>query len=101
MMRSTTPLRISAVLLFAMGTSALAGPADDLSRAAVGALPGLQMGGAAVGEARDEGGNAVLVNVTFSSTGATPSGDDHRRAGRRRGPRQCPRPPRGRGRHRR
>lgn len=74
MMRSTTPLRISAVLLFAMGTSALAGPADDLSRAAVGALPALQMGGAAVGEARDEGGNAVLVNVTFSSTGTTPIG---------------------------
>jgi hypothetical protein len=74
MMRSTTPLRISAVLLFAMGTSALAGPADDLSRAAVGALPALQMGGAAVGEARDEGGNAVLVNVTFSSTGSTPIG---------------------------
>lgn len=74
MMRSTTPLRISAVLLFAMGTSALAGPADDLSRAAVGALPALQMGGAAVGEARDEGGNAVLVNVTFSSTGTTPVG---------------------------
>lgn len=74
MMHSTSPLRLSVVFLFAMGTSALAGPADDLSRAAIGALPSLQMGGAAVGEARDEGGNAVLVNVTFSSTGTTPMG---------------------------
>ncbi|AVO44242.1 hypothetical protein [Phreatobacter cathodiphilus] len=74
MMHFPAPLRLSAVLLLAMGSQALAGPADDLSRAAVGAMPSLQMGGAAIGEARDEGGNAVLVNVTFSSTGAVPIG---------------------------
>ncbi|WP_296571249.1 hypothetical protein [Phreatobacter sp.] len=74
MMRSSSPLRLSAIFLLAMGSTALAGPADDLSRAALAAFPSLQMGGGAVGEARDEGGNAVLANVTFSSTGATPVG---------------------------
>jgi len=69
MMRSTRSLRLSAFVLFALGSSALAGPAEDLSRAAIAALPGLQIGSGAVGESRDEGGAAVLANITYSSTG--------------------------------
>mgnify|MGYP001293380706 CR=1 FL=1 len=72
MMRSPSRLRLSAVLVVALGSTALAGPADDLSRAAVAAMPALQIGAATVGEARDEGASAVLANVTYSSTGDRP-----------------------------
>ncbi len=74
MMRTTRSLRLSAFVLFALGTSALAGPAEDLSKAAIAALPGLQLGSGAVGESRDEGGAAVLANVTLSSAGDRPVG---------------------------
>lgn len=74
MMRTPSRLRLSAVLVIALSSTALAGPADDLSRAAVAAMPALQLGAAAVGEARDDGSSAVLSNVTFSSTGDRPVG---------------------------
>jgi len=74
MMRSTRSLRLSAFVLFALGSSALAGPAEDLSRAAMAALPGLQIGSGTVGESRDEAGAAVLANITYSSTGDRPIG---------------------------
>lgn len=68
-MRPSASLFLSAAFVFVTGSVALAGPADDLSRAAVSGLGGLQIAGAAVGEARDEGSNVVLSNVTFSSAG--------------------------------
>ncbi|KAF0133180.1 MAG: hypothetical protein FD152_1696 [Xanthobacteraceae bacterium] len=74
MMRTPSRLRLSAVLVIALSSTALAGPADDLSRAAVAAMPTLQLGAATVGEARDDGSSAVLSNVTFSSTGDRPVG---------------------------
>lgn len=69
-MRPSASLFLSAAFVLVTGSVALAGPADDLSRAAVSGLGGLQIAGAAVGEARDEGSNVVLSNVTFSSAGA-------------------------------
>lgn len=74
MMRHPYRLRLSAVLVIALSSTALAGPADDLSRATSAAMPALQLGAASVGEARDDGSNAVLSNVTFSSTGDRPVG---------------------------
>jgi hypothetical protein len=68
-MRPSASLFLSAAFVLVTGSVALAGPADDLSRAAVSGLAGLQISGAAVGEARDEGSNVVLSNVTFSSAG--------------------------------
>lgn len=69
MMRPSASLFLSAAFVLVAGSAAFAGPADDLSRAAVSGLAGLQISGAAVGEARDDGSNAVLSNVTFSSAG--------------------------------
>lgn len=67
-------LRLSAVAMLALSTAAWAGPADDLSRAATAAFPGMQVSGGSIGEARDDGGNAILSNITLSSTGAAPVG---------------------------
>jgi hypothetical protein len=68
-MRPSASLFLSAAFVIATGSLALAGPADDLSRAAVSGLSSLQISGAAVGEARDEGSNVVLSNVTYSTAG--------------------------------
>ncbi|WP_439573662.1 hypothetical protein [Phreatobacter sp.] len=74
MVSLASSLRLSAVVFFSVSTAAWAGPADDLSRAATAAFPGMQVTGGSIGEARDEGGNAVLQNITLSSTGAEPIG---------------------------
>lgn len=68
------PLRLSAAALLALSTTAWAGPAEDLGRAATAAFPGLQVSGGSIGEARDEGSNAILSNITLSSTGTDPVG---------------------------
>jgi hypothetical protein len=73
-MRPSVTLRLSAAFVIAFSTAAAAGPADDLSRAALAGLTALQITGGAVGEARDDGSNVVLGNVTFSSAGAQPIG---------------------------
>lgn len=68
-MRSRATLYLSAAVIWMSGSVAFAGPADDLSRAAVSGLGALQISGAAVGEARDDGAAVVLSNVTYSSQG--------------------------------
>lgn len=68
-MRSRATLYLSAAVIWMSGSVAFAGPADDLSRAAVSGLGALQISGAAVGEARDDGSAVVLSNVTYSSQG--------------------------------
>jgi hypothetical protein len=68
-MRPSASLFLSAAFVLVTGSMSLAGPADDLSRAAVSGLSNLQISGAAVGEARDEGANVVLSNLTYSTAG--------------------------------
>lgn len=73
-MRSRATLLFSAAVIWMSGSVAYAGPADDLSRAAVSGLGALQISGATVGEARDEGSAVVLTNVTYSTQGNRPVG---------------------------
>ncbi|QCI66679.1 hypothetical protein [Phreatobacter stygius] len=74
MFPSVATLRLSAAMLLVLTAAAAAGPADDLKGATVSALSGLQIPGAAIGEARDEGSNLVLSNLTFAAAGERPVG---------------------------
>ncbi|MBN8942538.1 MAG: hypothetical protein J0H01_23755 [Rhizobiales bacterium] len=69
MFPSVASLRLSAAMLLVLTAAAAAGPADDLKGATVSALSGLQMSGAAIAEAREDGSSLVLSNLTFASAG--------------------------------
>ncbi len=74
MFPSVASLRLSAAMLLVLTAAAAAGPAEDLKGATVTALSGLQISGAAIAEAREDGSSLVLSNLTFASAGDRPVG---------------------------
>lgn len=74
MFPSVASLRLSAAMLLVLTAAAAAGPAEDLKGATVSALGGLQISGAAIAEAREDGSSLVLSNLTFASAGDRPVG---------------------------